>query len=232
MIFQIDEVALKKIIDIIKEDSSGNSKYYLIILGWILGLLSTLIVDGIKKIYKKRRIKKGITQELNYLRIQLIMIFLSYYVKFYSIGGSKSISVQETDLFPYIRMYILQPFNLMQYEKKIIKNITDEECLKFLNSLDTFGSFIFPKFDIPFIEINLEFLTFYSSEYQSTIMQLRRRIQNINHLIDNNLYLYLKTLDVGPKKIKEINIAYGFYSEQIGATAWKLIKYLETLIPK
>ena len=163
-----------------------------ILLGWILGLFSPLIVDEIKKWRNRGEVGKAIRTELGELRLKLIfMIYLN----------RMQLGTFDRDLLnwmkPIVTKYqgahvthpILQAFDLLSsFDDAKLKGYVARES-------SSQSGLSMKKYSIPYLEAKMDQLAQFPEKMQSTLLSIKAHLELVNQEIDIARFYMEKTFD-------------------------------------
>lgn len=164
-----------------------------LLLGWLLGLLSPVIVDGIKKHLKKKELKKSFYNELNDIKGRLICCVYqleSQYGK-YDRELLKWLKSYKTNILKLIKdTYIFEHLD-------DLLDLDDEQLtIKLYTHKKTFsGGFFAPMIRLSFIDSNINYLSLFETEFQKQIQDIRAQIHFFNEHNSQLRYFYKMTFD-------------------------------------
>lgn len=180
-----------------KEESDAFN-YFPLIVGWILGILSAILVEKWKQHSEKNKISKGIINELRDSQIYLSSIcyvttfdygefnndFLQwwkpYYTKLINSGDFDFLS-KNKDLFD--KLFDLNDAELQNY-KSVVRVHTNPKSTQIFKNIST-----------PYIDSKIGAISFFNEEYQSSLFKIKREIGFINHYTEQIWYYFTKTFD-------------------------------------
>lgn len=182
----------------------------LIIIGWALGILGTLINNKLTKRTSKREIKKGIQTELKELQLRLIGICFSTTTDHGNITMDWSEwmlpyfkNFMNTDEYDYMRD---KPFTKMDISKSSFKRfyeilVAQQEESKLDESKSTM---IFTKLISPYLDSKYGTISLFDEKYQMEITKLRRELISINEDFEQLQYYHYKTFDDIPENNRAV----------------------------
>jgi len=188
---------MEELINILK----SQKEIFFILLGWALGLSSSIILEKYKKRLIKNEIKIGIKNELHEFRLRLAAtnLHLTTDRKDITLDYAKWIKpyykiLFETDIYDYMRKgpQIAKP----------ITHLSDQEFLKCLIISKELGKNkllittpTFPKFRLTYLESNYNSIAYFGESISLNISQLKREIDNLNESIDDVRFYHNKTFE-------------------------------------
>lgn len=182
-------------------DMKTYMEILLILFGWALGMLSTLLFEMIKKNWAKIEVRKGFKSELEEFRLRLaaINMELKFRANDITLDYAKWVkpyyhTLFETDTFDYMRTVPKIDMTITNLSDEEFFNcllISQERKLKTnLNSTPTI-----PKFELLYIDSKYESISLFGESFALTISQLKREIANINNYIELLEYNHKKTFE-------------------------------------
>lgn len=164
-----------------------------IFVGWLLGMLSPVIVNRINKKYKKVDLKKGLNRELDETRHRLICTS-------YLLGQSHGEFNKEylKRILPMFEDYKGNESNQIHIDTiNMLLNLNDNEFLEYVNSKRALegSSLSLKKISITFTEMNLLELSIFDISFQSLLYELRTRISILNDEIGKVEKFNIMTFD-------------------------------------
>ncbi|GAH76864.1 unnamed protein product, partial [marine sediment metagenome] len=153
---------------------------FFLLLGWLLGLISPLLVDEMKKYIKKKVIKTGVLTELKEIKFRLAAIVFSINSKY---------RMLDRELLNWLRPLIKESEGT--YEKKLLKQIErlvklDDEQLKAIDEYTkphTLSAMSFKKYYLPFLDSKISDLSLFDIELQNKILEIRAQVNFFNENI-------------------------------------------------
>ncbi len=165
-----------------------------LILGWLLGLLSPIIVDGIKKRYQKREIERGILTELKELKLKLVSVV--YLVADRSGTIEKElVTWLQTHLETYAGVY--PPDEAVEAINRL-SALSDEELAAMSSPLAIRGDgrgLTLKKYGTPLLDSKITFLTVFNEEFQNRVLEIKAQINTLNEEVDLTRFYLMKTFD-------------------------------------
>lgn len=165
----------------------------LLILGWLMGLLSPIVVDGIKKRRQVKQIIMGIQIELSEVRIKLAATAGQLAFRF---GGF------DRPFLIWLKS-VIKSYNGLHVDKNAEKNIekllknSDEEIEHLSQSIKAppQTSIDIRRYKIPFLDFHITQLAILDKSLQRLLMETKCYIDNLNEQIDSTKFFYKKTFD-------------------------------------
>lgn len=171
-----------------------NNVIYLL-LGWIFGLFSPLIVDKFRKSAQKDELKKGILAELKEVKLRLA---LSYYILMVRYGSFDRSIIEWTCL------------QLKEYSGVREIDHYKDLCTKYLETKDEEAAEIFKSFktdakigtalkeySLPFLNFHIGSLSLFDLKIQGRLFDIRRQLAILNQDVGLARFFYEKTFDPG-----------------------------------
>ena len=173
-------------------------KYTPIIVGWILGILSGLILDKRKKRLQKKEIKKGVLSELKGLQTYLAGICIhttihsgkvdlewskwikQYFDKLYDIDNIEHIIEKGEDYSQVIAYNETQFYNFLLSKEPFVK---------------TQISWTFTHVTTPYLNSKYGSISNFDEKFQFLISKLRKEIDLLNSEFNQCWFHYTKTFD-------------------------------------
>ena len=164
-----------------------------IILGWLLGILSPVVVSRITRQYKRHDLHKGIMKEVGHIRERLLgnMHLLSHRT------GSFDRELAKWLLEKYGEIEAVNPKILKSYKWLLAAEDTEFEAYKcrFFKSQDT--GLTLQKFQLTFVNMHLLEFSLFSSEFQTEVFELKTRLEFLNSEINLAEKYFFMTFDSG-----------------------------------
>lgn len=166
-----------------------------LLLGWLLGILSPLIVDRVKRRYQIDDVKRGILTELKEARSRLAMMA---YVIAVRLGG------YDRNLLTWIAS-VLKEYEGSEPKDEALKAIerlsklTDEQLAALAHQVKfkPGGALSLKNLSVPFLDANMGLLSLFPVDFQNRILEIRAQIDLLNQEIDEATSFYWKTFDSG-----------------------------------
>jgi len=180
--------------------------YTSLIIGWILGILGTvlgkLLIDSIKQLQKKEEIKKGLFTEFKGVRLRLAIT--TYQVC--SILGTLN-----RDLLTWCFDILSEAEDteatseILPAMKELMK--LDDEKIQAIISNQGKAALSLKKFFLPFLDSNINNLSLFDVKFQNFVLEIRAKLNLLNEEIDLSRFFYEKTFDssLSPKNHQIIN---------------------------
>lgn len=176
-----------------------------IILGWLLGLLSPMIVDTIRKRYRKKEVRQGIITELSDLRLRMATAVY----RFESHFGTYDRALVNW-LIP-----ILENHNSQTEIGDCLKGIKEKaafddqafhECAKRQKEQPYKGLSV-KKYRVPYLDSNIGELGIFDERSRAAILDVRAQLEMYNEEIDEARLYQKLTFDLRDSEINH-PIAY------------------------
>jgi hypothetical protein len=187
-----------------KEINQNTVSYFeiiLILFGWILGIISSLIIEKYKNYASRKEIMKGIKSELNELKLRLAAtnLELTFRIGDISLEYAKWIK-------PYYKLLFEgETYSYLRTVPKItnpITNLSNEEfqnCLIISSQRSTNDNLIttpsVPKIELPYLENKYSSISLFKEKSVFKFAQLRKEIISINDCIDDVKYYHNKSFE-------------------------------------
>ncbi len=165
-----------------------------LILGWLLGLLSPLIVRRINRFYSKRELYDGIKTEI--VECQFRIVLLAYLLA--SRAGKFDREFLEWCL-PYLEKYQGdEPKEMMIKAIRSSLDLEDEEIRRVIElkrSEETGRGLNLKKFHLPFLGSKIAEISSFKINLQNIVYELTSRIQLVNEEIESAIRYFNMTFD-------------------------------------
>ena len=162
-----------------------------IFLGWLLGMLSPVIVSRIYRYYKKSDLHSGISKEINHIKERLILTLDSISHK----TGSYDRDLIKWLLGSYEKVEVPNPVILNSYRMQL--ESSDRELQAMINHQakpDGTGLSL-QKFSLLFVGMHLSDISLFSPNLQVEIFELKNRIEILNSEINLSEKYFFMTFD-------------------------------------
>lgn len=159
-------------------------------LGWLLGIFSILIVDEVKRLFKKKDFKKGLSIEVQDIGYRLSGVVFLLYLRF---------GTYDRDLLNWM-FKIYSQYNdqkMLQRIETLLKS-SDEEIDAYAKHMAQQKDVIartLKKYSLPFLESNMGSVSLLDMKLQRLVIQIRARLNSVNEEINLNRFYYEKTFD-------------------------------------
>lgn len=184
-----------------------------IVLGWLLGLLSPRVVDKITQAYRRKAIKRTLSQELRDLRARLAMTACIIAIRAEKVNR-KLLQWTKPIITDYTGFYADPELNAVLDR---LSGLKDEELAATCRALGKSGKgFTLKKFAAPFLTAHLLSLNLFSPKFEQTALEIASQLDLLNGEIDAAWFLFTKTFDPSlPNEMLEtvignINHSYEF----------------------
>ncbi len=162
-----------------------------IILGWLLGMLSPVIVSRIYRYYKRNDLHVGISKEINHVKKRLILSLdvishrtgsydrelVGWLLEHYEKVGSNNSTVSES------------------YRMQLKASDDELETMILHQAKPDNTGLTLQKFQLLFINMHLTDISLFSTELQSEIFELKSRIEILNSEISLSEKYFFMTFD-------------------------------------
>ena len=161
-----------------------------LVLGWLFGIASPLIVDRVKRHYQKKEFKKGLSIELEDVRYRLSGAVYLICSRF---------GTYKRDLLNWMYKIHAQYNDQKRIERiETLLKSSDEEIDAYAKEMAQQKDVValnLKKYSLPFLESNMSSVSLLDMKLQRLIIQIRTRLNMVNEGIDLNLFYYVKTFD-------------------------------------
>jgi hypothetical protein len=164
-----------------------------IFLGWLLGILSPVIVSRITRKYKRDDLKSGFMKEIGHIRKRLLanMHVLSNHT------GSFNKELVQWLLEKYRALESVDPKLLESYQAILASDDAEFEHYKNQISKVEDTGLTLQKFKLAFVNMHLLDFSIFSSEFQAEVFELRTRLEFLNSEIELSDKYFFMTFDTG-----------------------------------
>jgi len=162
-----------------------------IIIGWLLGMLSPVIVHRIYRHYKKNDLYVGISKEINHITERLIFTLQIITHR----TGTFDRELVTWLLEHYEKLEINNPQTIEAYRIQLKANESDFEKIKSEFKTSNDSGLTLQKFSMLFINMHLSDFSLFSKEFQSEIFELKSRIEILNSGINSAEKYFFMTFD-------------------------------------
>lgn len=165
----------------------------LLVLGWIFGLFSSIIVDWLKERSQRKELKQGLFTELKALRFRLIATVGQIAFKFGSFDRELLSWLRQQyenygGAFPKER--VLQSIdNLLKSGDKQLA--IDAEIV----NAPPGNVLSLKAFNFPFLDSQISNLSLFDAEFQNRILEIKTQVNFINEDIELSRFYFEKTFD-------------------------------------
>jgi hypothetical protein len=169
-------------------------KLLYLILGWLFGLLSPLIVNLIRRAYSKKELFNAIRTEIKECQIRVLYVtnllgfrcgkfdkeFLNWCLSYFqNYKGVESIE----DAIESIEYFLS------------VKDEDIENVLALKRAMEKNHGLSLKKFYLPFLDSKIDEVSFFNIELQNIIYDIKSRLQLINEEIDSTIAYFHMTFD-------------------------------------
>jgi len=165
---------------------------FLLIIGWLLGLLSPSIINYIQNIKKATKMKESLLLEI--AECQIIMADIGYLIE------SNYIAIN-SKLFEDLIVIYKNYNGINDYKDKLrrlqtLKDTPEEELEKISNfklyeNMDKFQSF--KKYDLPYLKSKINDISLLDEKVQSNLLQLNFKLNLFNAEVEESKFHYQLT---------------------------------------
>src|SRR6266576_3827648 len=182
-----------------------------LILGWLLGILSPLIVDRVRRRYQIDDVKRGILTELKDARSRLTMSAYQLAVR---------LGKMDHNLLTWFASALqeYQGTELTEDALKVIElqlKLTDEQLSALAHQVKfkPGESISLKTFAVPFLDANMNLLSLFPIDFQIRIHEIRAQLSLLNQEIDQSETLFWRTFDAGSTEENQLVIRNNVYSK-------------------
>jgi len=156
-----------------------------VILGWLFGLLSPLIVDAVRDSRRKEEIAEGVKTELRELRLRCAMTLYGVY-EYLGKWDRSFFSWLVEVLDDYHGEHTHRRDNLFVAVKEFLKRTDDElSALAAARREAKGGTDIgLRKYHVPYLDAHIDRLSYFSEAEQREILEVRTQLAMLHELID------------------------------------------------
>lgn len=165
---------------------------FFLLLGWLLGLLSPILVDKIKEHFNIKKLKTGIYTELKELKYRLAGTVFSMNSKYGTL---------DKDLLNWLHPIVEESkgmYSKTQLEllEKLLK-VNEEEFKSASENYKRYSpsALSLKKCHLPFLDSKISDLSLFNMEFQYKIFEIRAQINFLNENIEQSQFFYEKTFD-------------------------------------
>ncbi len=162
-----------------------------IFLGWLLGMLSPVIVSRIYRHYKRNDLHVGISKEINHVKERLILTLDSISHR----TGSYDRELVGWLLKHYEKVEVKKPTILKLYRMQLKASDEELEAMIFHQAKPDDTGLSLQKFPLLFINLHLTDISLFSPELQAEIFELKSRIEMLNSEISLSEKYFFMTFD-------------------------------------
>lgn len=165
-----------------------------LIIGWVLGIFSPILAEGIKNHFKRKITKQAIIVELGNIRktfIQLMEKLIFRYCEFdreqvgWFIAQAKRHCSQDKNFMNKVEIIDNAMVNEDEIISQLWKTLQEPENM----------SIGLTQYKLPFLEANLSSLTLFDTLFQNNINEIRTGIDIINGYLERGKFYFEKTFD-------------------------------------
>lgn len=170
-----------------------------VVLGWLLGLLSPLIVDAVRNRRRKREIAEGVRTELSELRFRCAMTLYGVY-EYLGKWDRSFFSWLVEVLRDYHGEHTARRDNLFLAVKEFLKGTDDElSALAAARREEKPGTDIgLRKYQVPYLDAHIDRLSYFSEAEQQKILEIRTQLAMLHELIDQSRDYFRLSFSVLP----------------------------------
>lgn len=166
-----------------------------VILGWLLGLLSPLIVEGVRNTRRRKEIKKGIMTELIDVRFRMASVVYLTAVRF----GSYDRELINW-LIPIYKEY--QGENPKENLLKLLENqasLDDKKLAEIIayGKAEPGAGLSVKKYALPYLESKVAELSLFTQNFQRLALDILANLHLFNEEIDEARFYFKLTYDSG-----------------------------------
>lgn len=166
-----------------------------IILGWLLGLLSPAIVNGIQRHYRQREIRQGIVTELEDLRFRMAAAAWMFETRF---GTYDRAFVNW--LIPILEGYKRRPTEITQLLDSVKKQAAfDDQTFRAIatgQKAKPGGGLNVKKYRVPYLDANIGQLGIFNEQSRAAILDIRAQLDLFNEEVDEARLNYKMTFEL------------------------------------
>jgi hypothetical protein len=164
-------------------------------LGWLLGLLSPIIVDANKRRRENREVRVALQTELKELKFRLACVVYFVEMRF----GEVNRKFLEW-LHPIVKDYSgLNPSDsiLKSIESQLDLNDQQINALAEHSKAAPEGGLSLKKYAVPLLESKFALLSAFDTQFQNRLMEIRTHLSLLNEEVDQARYYFRLTFDSG-----------------------------------
>jgi hypothetical protein len=162
-----------------------------IFLGWLLGMLSPVIVSRIYRYYKRNDLHVGISKEINHVKERLILTLDSISHR----TGSYDRELVKWLLEHYEKVEVKNPTILKLYRMQLKASDEELAAMIFHQAKPDDTGLSLQKFPLLFISMHLSDISLFSPELQAEIFELKSRVEMLNSEISLSEKYFFMTFD-------------------------------------
>ncbi|MEW6615702.1 MAG: hypothetical protein AB1401_09585 [Thermodesulfobacteriota bacterium] len=203
-----------------------------VLFGWILGILSPLVVEKVKKRLQREELKDGLIIELEEVQIKLISLT---YLMNSDYGTFDRQFLQWIE--PLVRKYkgieISRVTNISKHINSLLL-LTDgllSEHVEQSRRESPTGASV-KKFYLPFLNSKLDSLSLFDCEFQRRILDINAQLLTLNGEIERAQFYHAKTFDssLGENNYNIVNKNLDMTYRNIGDMSRKLVDRIDIVI--
>jgi hypothetical protein len=170
-----------------------------IILGWLFGLLSPVIVSRITRRYKRKDLHAGIIKEINHINLRLIFA--------YDLLSKRTGTYNQEQVAWLLKQYEslehTDPLKIKAYRIQTTATPQEFEVIKAQLITPKGTGLTLQKIQLLFINMHLANFSLFSPDFQSEIFELKSRVEILNSQIEVAEKYFFMTFD---SNIKPANL--------------------------
>lgn len=164
-----------------------------IFLGWLLGVLSPLIVQAIKDKKQSKSVRNGIIIELKEFKLRMLQLVYLFKLEYGTMDRTTLIWLNDQ----------LESYSGVNYDEAIknaislMLNLNDEELKEhlLLKSNTSSKAHSVKTHQLPYIESKLNCLSLFSEKQQELILEILVQLRIFNETIDESRFYHKLTFD-------------------------------------
>lgn len=160
-----------------------------VVVGWLLGILSTPIVEWLKERRLRKQLRLGILTELSEVRVRLAMSVFTVSNRFGEVDG-KLLDWFSAAIVEYQGMHPTPEI------KKILDKhgtLTDEQLKQLYAATNTIPSF--KKVRLPYLDSKIGALSLLEEPTQAILFEIRTKVDIVNEIIEDIQFYHKLTFD-------------------------------------
>lgn len=204
-------------------------KLLFLFFGWLLGVLSPLLVQHIQKVFTKRDVQKTLIAELDEFRHRLVnVVFLL----------KKLQGNWNRELLEWVKSYF-DSYEGINKDKSAIESLsrllelTDDQLTELNESTKRkpLQTKSLKRYYIPFLDSKLDYIPYFSISIQRQLLEIRTNVQIFNELVDESKTYHFMTFDSSKTEENYDNIIQNIDNifEAIVLRSEELIKSIDKL---
>ncbi len=165
---------------------------FFLLLGWFLGLVSTIFIEKINKNLRKKEIKTGVLNELKETKYRLAVLTYIINSKFEKI---------DKELLNWFRPLINKSGNkkmltLLKPIEELLKLSNEQlNALSEYNKPNQLSALSLKKLYLPFLDSKISDLSLFDINFQRYLLEIKTQITFLNDTIELSNFYYQKTFD-------------------------------------